>query len=73
VIVSVMLCGLLSMMRRVDAMPVCNVGMMSGLVVVTVFVVLGRFAVMMCGILMVFRGGVMVVGTLVLGAHVALP
>ena len=74
VIFRVMLRGLLPMMGRVQSMRMRHVGVMAGLLVLTVFVMFGRFTVMMrCGLVML-GGGLVVAATFVrLRTHVALP
>jgi hypothetical protein len=73
VIFRVMLRGFLPMMGRVQSMRMRNVGVMAGLLVLTVFVMFGRFTVMMrCGLVMLGRGLVVAATFVRLRTHVAL-
>jgi hypothetical protein len=63
---------LVPMMGRMQSMRVGDVGVMPGLLMIAGFIVLGRFAMMMRGALVVIGGGLVVLATLVrLRAHVA--
>src|SRR4051794_33035940 len=72
VVLGVVLGGLVPMMGRMQSVRVRDVGVMPGLLMIAGFIVLGRFAMMMGGALVVIRGGLVVLATLVrLRAHVA--
>lgn len=74
VLFRMMLRGLLAMMGRVQSMRMRHVGVMAGLLVITVFVMFGRFTVMMrSGLVMVGRGLVVATTFVRLRTHVALP
>jgi hypothetical protein len=71
-ILGVVFCGLVAVVRRMQSMRVGDVGVMPGLLMIAGFIVLGRFAMMMRGALVVIGGGLVVLATLVrLRAHVA--
>jgi hypothetical protein len=73
VVLSVVLRGLVAVMGRMQSMRVRDMGVMSRLLVITFFVVLGRFTMMVRGSLMMFGRGLVVAATLVrLRAHVDL-
>jgi hypothetical protein len=72
VVFGVVLCGLVAVVGRMQSMRMRDVGVMAGLFMVASFIVLGRFAMMVGGALVVFRGGLVVLATLVrLRAHIA--
>jgi hypothetical protein len=72
--VGVVLRGLVRVMRRVQAVGVRHMGVMPCLLVITGFVMLGRLAMMMRGILVMLGCDVVMVPALVrLAAHAALP
>jgi hypothetical protein len=74
VMFGVMLRGLLPMMGRVQSMRMRHVGVMAGLLVITAFVMFGRFTVMMRSGLVMVGCGLVVAATFVrLRTHVALP
>jgi hypothetical protein len=74
VLFRMMLRGLLAMMGRVQSMRMRHVGMMAGLLVITAFVMFGRFTVMMRSGLVMVGCGLVVAATFVrLRTHVALP
>ena len=61
-----------AVMGRVRCMAMGGMGVMRGFLVVAVFVMLGGFAIMMGGVLVVFRGGAMMFSAFV-GRHGGLP
>lgn len=70
----VVLCSFVAVMRRMQTMRVGNVRVMSGLFVIAAFVMLGCFAMVVGGILVVLGCGVVVFAAFVgLRAHVDLP
>jgi hypothetical protein len=72
VVLGVVLGGFMPMMGRMQSMSVGHVSVMSSLLVIAGFIMLGRLAMMVGGALVVFRGGLVVLATLVrLRAHVA--
>lgn len=67
----VMLCGLVSVMRRVHAVAMRQMRVMAGLVMVAGLVVFCRFPMMTSGVFMVLGGSTVVVSTFMfLRAHV---
>jgi|SRR4029453_15780507 hypothetical protein len=73
VVLSVVLRGLVAMMGRMQSMRMRDMGVMSRLLVIAFFVVLGRFTMMVRGSLMMLGRGLVVAATLVrLRAHVDL-
>jgi hypothetical protein len=73
VMLSVVLRGLVAMMGRMQSMRMRDMGVMSRLLVIAFFVVLGRFTMMVRGSLMMLGRGLVVAATLVrLRAHVDL-
>src|SRR5262245_60545820 len=67
-----MLGGLVAVMRRVQAVGMRQVGVVTRLGVIALLVVLGGFAVMLGGFLVVLRGGLVMDATLVPLGHVVL-
>ena len=68
-ILGVVLCGLVAVMSCMQSMRVGDVSVMSGLLVIAGFIMLGRFAMMMAA-LSWCRGGLVVLATLMrLRAH----
>jgi hypothetical protein len=66
--------GLVPMMRRVQSMRMRHVGVMAGLLVITVFVMFGRFTVVMrSGLVMLGREFVVAATFVRFRSHVALP
>jgi hypothetical protein len=59
VLIGVMLSGFFRMMGSVQRMSVSDMGMVAGLFVIARLVVVGCFAVMLCGLFMMLRGLVM--------------
>jgi hypothetical protein len=73
VVLSVVLRGLVAKMGRMQSMRMRDMGVMSRLLVIAFFVVLGRFTMMVRGSLMMLGRGLVVAATLVrLRAHVDL-
>jgi hypothetical protein len=71
-ILGVVLCGLVTVVGRMQTMRVGHVSVMSGLLVIAGFIMLGRFAMMMRGALVMIGGGLVVLAALVrLRAHFA--
>jgi hypothetical protein len=72
VLFGVMLGGFATVVGRVRRMAVSGVGVMRGFLVVAVIVMLGGFAMMVCRVLVVFRGAPMMLSAFV-GFHNGLP
>jgi hypothetical protein len=67
VLSGVMLCGIFRMFGRMKMVPVGQMGMMARRFVLAFLVMLGRFAMMLGGVFMMFSSFLVVLGTLVLG------
>jgi hypothetical protein len=72
VMLGMVLGGLVAMMRRVQAVSVRQVGVMTGLVVVVLAVMLGGRAMMFSGFLMVLGCGLVMAAAFVAFAHIIL-
>ena len=65
-----MLRGLVGMMRRVQAVSMREMRVMTCFMMIAGVIVLGGLAMMMCGVIMMLCRRIMMLGTLVLCAHV---
>jgi hypothetical protein len=73
VILGVVFCGLVTVVGRMQSMRMRDVSVMPGLLMITGFIVLGRFTMMVGGALVMIGGALVVLATLMrLRAHVAL-
>jgi len=72
VMLGMVLRGLMAVMRRVQAVSMRHVGVMTGLVVIVAFVVLRSLAMMLCGLFVMLRRGLVVGAAFVRLRHVVL-